>query len=306
MKSLARSLQQALIEYSRASLGAACGVYFLSNAWFAFVEKWPFSDVCLFVVLSVVIHEFMYCGVYGIGVLAEKNNWFTTYKIPRRKAQIPAEKLVKGTIREALVSHLIFQPLTLWLAHPYLIDSSPSSPLPSFLWLAFSMFVIIFVNDFFFAISHYALHANKWLYEHVHKKHHQYSGSIGITAEYAHPLEALVGNQMPVIAAILVLKAHPLTWMVYLGWRLWRTYEFHFGYSFVDSPLSKLGLLHGYSALYHDFHHTDNMGNFTGPAHGLWDHVIGLITGKDTMVAWRKHCAETTFHSEAHRAYWLS
>ncbi len=51
-------------------------------------------------------------------------------------------------------------------------------------------------------------------------------------------------------------------WWVYLFWRLWRTYEVHCGYSFKDTWLSRIGLLHSYGAIYHDFHHTHNAGNY--------------------------------------------
>lgn len=308
MKTLSRSFQQALLEYTRASFLTACIVHLGFPLWLYIVKLWPFSDVWLFVVTSVIVHESMYLGFFILGLVLESQQWMQQYRIPRRPAQVPSATLVKGTLREAFVSHMIFQPLTLYLLHPYLVISTKSNdePLPSFFYTFCSLFFFMFLNDSLFAIIHYTFHANQWLYEHVHKKHHQYSGSIGIAAEYANPFEAFVGNQFPVIAAVLLLKAHPWTWLVYLFWRLWRTYEGHCGYSFVNSFLSKFGLMHGYAALYHDFHHSSNRGNFSGPAHGMWDHIIGLVTGKDFQVAWRKHCSETTFHKEAHRTYWLS
>ena len=36
-----------------------------------------------------------------------------------------------------------------------------------------------------------------------------------------------------------------------------------------------MGLLNGHGAVYHDYHHTHNTGNFGGPANGLWDWVCG-------------------------------
>ena len=50
--------------------------------------------------------------------------------------------------------------------------------------------------------------------------------------------------------------------------------EGHSGYSFADSPLGRLGLLHGEAARHHDWHHkvpTKNFGSI------MWDELCGTI-----------------------------
>ena len=53
-------------------------------------------------------------------------------------------------------------------------------------------------NDFFFYWSHRAFHITA-VYPYVHKKHHTYTGSIGIAAEFAHPAETLISNTFPTV-----------------------------------------------------------------------------------------------------------
>jgi hypothetical protein len=51
-------------------------------------------------------------------------------------------------------------------------------------------------NDVFFYLSHRIVH-HKSIYGYVHKQHHTYTGTIGVAAEYASPIEQILSNQAP-------------------------------------------------------------------------------------------------------------
>ena len=104
---------------------------------------------------------------------------------------------------------------------------------------------------------------SRLLYARVHKRHHEYTASVGFAAEYAHPFEQIVSNQGPTVLGCLLIGSHLGVWLVWLTVRLLRTYEGHCGYCFKGTWLAKIGVLHG--SAYHDFHHADNRGNFGGP-----------------------------------------
>ena len=56
-------------------------------------------------------------------------------------------------------------------------------------------------NSKFIRILHHPL-----LYKYIHKKHHQWTSPIAITAVYCHPLEHLLSNTIPPVLVIISIK----------------------------------------------------------------------------------------------------
>lgn len=66
--------------------------------------------------------------------------------------------------------------------------------------------------------------------------HHTFMYTVSVAAEYAHPLEWLLGNALPFLVGPRLVNAHcafVYTWMVL---RIAATIEGHSGYSFSFSP----------------------------------------------------------------------
>lgn len=130
---------------------------------------------------------------------------------------------------------------------------------------------------------------------------------VSSKAEYAHPLEQVFGNYLPVLAGPVLMQTHSITWLCWLGWRLIATYERHSGYCFANTSLGRMGLLHGAlllhicvfmfvrcsmrftpyclllwfacfvsgeGAKFHDHHHAKNNGNF-GSGLDIFDRLAG-------------------------------
>ena len=68
-----------------------------------------------------------------------------------------------------------------------------------------------------------------------------------------------------------------MIWFVWIGVRLEEAYEGHSGYCFYGSWLHSIGLTNSEKAAYHDYHHTENHGNFGGPEY--LDHLCGTHDG---------------------------
>ena len=97
---------------------------------------------------------------------------------------------------------------------------------------------------------------------------------IGISAEYAHPVEVLLSNFLPFFAAPYVImelsELHLVTFCIYTVLRkeysnishagVFETVDAHSGYEFPFSPGIILRL--GSNATFHDYHHTHNIGNY--------------------------------------------
>ena len=148
--------------------------------------------------------------------------------------------------------------------------------LPDPLTLAASITFFMFCEDFVFYWSHRFLHL-KFIYPYIHKMHHTHNTTVGIAAEYAHPIEFVLGNMLPTSAGIILLgpNVHLLTVWAWYAIRFGETLDGHCGYEFSWSPYRLIPF--SGSAEYHDFHHAVNIGNY-GSFFSIWDSVFGTNT----------------------------
>ncbi|CAF4005487.1 unnamed protein product [Rotaria sp. Silwood1] len=113
-----------------------------------------------------------------------------------------------------------------------------------------------------------------FIYERVHKQHHQFRAPIGLASEYAHPIEFVISNIGPVAAGPLLFRSHLLTTWIWLLVALVSTNHGHSGYS-IPGPFG----INIINAKFHDFHHSQFTGNFGSV--GILDRLHG------TDKAWR-------------------
>ena len=58
-------------------------------------------------------------------------------------------------------------------------------------------------------IQHYG-----YFYAHIHKIHHEFKAPIGMASEYAHPIEMVVSNMIPIAIGPAVCSSHVfVTWI---------------------------------------------------------------------------------------------
>jgi len=129
------------------------------------------------------------------------------YKIqPARKVTVTE---VWQCVRTVLFNqYLISTPLDISLAllamklgHPPALTVSPY--LPSIREIARDFTISIIVREILFYYSHRLGHIPA-LYKRIHKVHHKFTAPIAPSAEYAHPIEHLVANVIPVIAGTVL------------------------------------------------------------------------------------------------------
>lgn len=229
-----------------------------------FFEDRGYSERVFFCVGVTVIHSVLYFGMNGIFLFWDRNGIFEKYKLDRTETMGPTDALMRKTWAQAIVGQALIGPVTLYFLYPIFKHfGSPSfvSELPSFYTLLKNFWVAYFCNDFFFYWAHRTVHS-KLLYKWIHKQHHEYKGTIGFAAEFAHPVEQIFANQGPTIIGCLVMGVHFHIFFTWLAVRLEQTYEGHSGYCFYGTWLHKIGLTNSEGAAYHDYHHTKNCGNF--------------------------------------------
>ncbi|KDQ15753.1 hypothetical protein BOTBODRAFT_31639 [Botryobasidium botryosum FD-172 SS1] len=130
------------------------------------------------------------------------------------------------------------------------------------------------MREVFFYYSHRILH-HPSIYPRIHKTHHRFTAPVALAAQYAHPIEHLVANILPIVLPSLILRSHIVTFWIFLAIELAETTTVHSGYDF----------LHG-AAKMHDLHHEKFVVNYG--TLGLLDWVHG--TGGKSA---RKHMAES-------------
>ncbi|KAK1248477.1 hypothetical protein MKX08_006697 [Trichoderma sp. CBMAI-0020] len=133
-----------------------------------------------------------------------------------------------------------------------------------------------FVRDLLFSVlsrealfysSHRILHLRP-LYRRFHKQHHKFTAPVAFSSQYAHPVEHISANVLPILLPPLLLKSHILTMWAFVAFQLIETSTVHSGYDFFGGAAKK-----------HDRHHERFDVYFGGI--GLLDYVLGTDERED-------------------------
>ncbi|XP_022079657.1 fatty acid hydroxylase domain-containing protein 2-like [Acanthaster planci] len=91
-----------------------------------------------------------------------------------------------------------------------------SADLPTFKWVLVELGVFLIFEEIGFYYFHRLLHHPR-MYKHFHKKHHEWTAPIGVTAIYAHPLEHVLANMLPPVIGPLLMGSHvAVLWVWFL------------------------------------------------------------------------------------------
>ncbi len=86
------------------------------------------------------------------------------------------------------------------------------------------------VTELGFYMIHIVMHSQPVLYKHVHKVHHRFQAPTAMACVYAHPLEFLVGNLLPIFLGPILTNAHPFTSYLWVTAAITSTCKGHSGY----------------------------------------------------------------------------
>jgi len=107
----------------------------------------------------------------------------------------------------------------------------------------------VLVNEVFFFYGHWLFHANKMLYAHVHKIHHEFKAPTAFAAVYCHPLELVVSDFIPLAAGICLFNLNMYFAAVFTAFAVMGTQTHHCGFRWPWIAS------HGHQPDFHDFHH---------------------------------------------------
>ncbi|CAG8065035.1 unnamed protein product [Penicillium salamii] len=133
--------------------------------------------------------------------------------------------------------------------------------LPNFAEIIRDVVMSLLMREILFYYSHRLLHI-PYLYVRIHKKHHRFTAPIGLAAQFAHPIEQIFANALPISLPPQLLHSHVLTFWLFLSYELFNTVTVHSGYDFFHNK-----------AQMHDLHHEKFNLNYGSV--GLLDWVHG-------------------------------
>ncbi|OXB76148.1 UNVERIFIED_CONTAM: hypothetical protein H355_016726, partial [Colinus virginianus] len=122
--------------------------------------------------------------------------------------------------------------------------STFSKELPTFQWFLVELSIFTLIEEILFYYSHRLVHL-PLLYKHIHKKHHEWTAPIGVVSIYAHPLEHILSNMLPVMTGPMLMGSHIVSITAWFSLALVTTSISHCGYHLPFLP----------SPEFHDFHH---------------------------------------------------
>lgn len=93
---------------------------------------------------------------------------------------------------------------------------------------------------------------------------------MAFTAEYAHPVEHLIANILPIALPSMILRSHILVYWAFLGFELIETSTVHSGYDFFRGAARK-----------HDLHHEKFRLNYGAIGLLDWIHGTNQLKKKD-------------------------
>jgi sterol desaturase/sphingolipid hydroxylase (fatty acid hydroxylase superfamily) len=134
------------------------------------------------------------------------------------------------------------------------------------------VFIILFVDDFFFYGLHRWLHTNKTLLKKVHSIHHRANAPIALDYLYVHPLEWSLGYIGPFIGIVGIALVGPISiwgFWIYLLIRNLHELDVHSGFrSFLSPWIPFWG-----EGEHHDLHHRKPNCNYAS-TFTLWDTIF--------------------------------
>ena len=234
----------------------------IRTTWEAVYELFTPEQLVSVVPLGMLLVTYWIVGLLHLALDYSKCPSFL-YKYKIQKADRAALKLDQVWMlfkNVAFSQCFIFLPMALMMGYFYDEHSTygirVSKDLPELGEVLMHLVVFLFFEEVMFFYAHWALH-QPVLYSKIHKIHHQFTAPIALAAIYAHPIEVILGNIIPMITGPIVCKTHVLTYILWSVVGIAGTSVHHCGYRFPWTvPFD-------HQPDFHDYHHEYfNRGNY--------------------------------------------
>lgn len=220
-------------------------------------------------------------GTIALFHLVDERGWPAW--IARRKLQQPFVDPKRPpwtkALRLLLLNHGLLAAGLAGLGFALHLRGWSAGPVPAWYVVVLELLAMGILTEILFFSAHRLLHV-RWFYRRIHHVHHEYRTPTAWSAQYAHPVEYLFGNMLPIAIPMIVIAPDLITLWAFGAIVLFNTQLVHSGYQLPLSPW----------AVSHDLHHykvTVNYGS-TGLMDTLFrtrlDHPEGKEAAKGASV----------------------
>ncbi|NXF90821.1 FXDC2 protein, partial [Eubucco bourcierii] len=223
--------------------------HFWQTTWLKLYYHYEGDEWTIFLLGAALVPGLAFWCFNGILLVADvtgKPTFITRYRIQLGKNDPVDTKKLRQAIYTALGNQL-FVSFPMLVPMFYVMQwwgSTFSKELPTFQWFLVELSIFTLVEEVLFYYSHRLVH-HPVLYKHIHKKHHEWTAPIGVVSIYAHPVEHIISNTLPVMTGPMILGSHIVSIAVWFSLALITTSISHCGYHLPFLP----------SPEFHDFHH---------------------------------------------------
>ncbi|CAG9802271.1 unnamed protein product [Chironomus riparius] len=222
--------------------------HFWSHFWIKLVDYFDndeFFEVYITYAYMTVL-TWIVGMLFVIVDLTNKPKCFEKYKVqPNKNAPLDPQKLIPVitiVLLNQIINLFVTKLVTTYQMMPKgnLLRYTQSFP---------SLMVTVVLYQIIYEIIFYYIHRllhHKFLYKWIHKLHHEWTAPISFTALYAHPIEHIFGNTLPVALPIMILDTPIATSWILVTITMIGTLGDHSGYHIPFLRSSRL----------HDWHHS--------------------------------------------------
>uniref|UniRef100_A0A1D1YRV6 aldehyde oxygenase (deformylating) n=2 Tax=Anthurium amnicola TaxID=1678845 RepID=A0A1D1YRV6_9ARAE len=219
-----------------------------------------------------IVVYWVYSGMY---VLLGKLGSLDEYRLHPRGEE--AKNIVsKATVVKGVLVQQVFQVIVALALFELVKDDGQTAEKvqPPFLTIVGQLMISMVVLDTWQYFMHRYMHINKFLYKHIHSKHHTLVIPYAFGALYNHPVEGLILDTIGGALAFLASGMTPRTGIFFFSFATVKTVDDHCG---LWLPGNLLHMFFNNNSAYHDIHHQlyGNKYNFSQPFFVMWDKILG-------------------------------
>ncbi|XP_017963244.1 fatty acid hydroxylase domain-containing protein 2 [Drosophila navojoa] len=223
----------------------------LQARWIALLDVTGDDPMRLWVYGTTIIIFFVYwiyAALFTIMDITNRPKFLRKYKIqPGQNEPVDLGRLWKA-VKVVAFNLTVVNFFTTWLLYEVSLrhnNITDIRQLPSFGRIIRDFVIFVIMEETMFYYVHRLMH-HRSVYKYVHKKHHEWTAPVAAMTLYAHPIEHVVANLLPVGISVSLLGTHVVVAWGIISLAVINSMSDHTGYSF---PWS------GGSVRFHDYHH---------------------------------------------------